>query len=143
MPAINNVGFESPLVEEDWTLTCLPDSIPDGKKIHFRVEGSVTGEDGEGWNTERFVSRSRRAIIEPSDWRIAWTLGYRKATLPEGFQVTWRSYPMFTRQYEPKPAGTRTLLVQSCTNQAHTLTFIPKGGGPGISKFVVHAPAAP
>ncbi len=143
MPAVNNIAFETPLVEENWTLTCLPDSTPDGKKIHFRVQGSVTGEDGEGWNTERFVSRSRRAIIEPSNWRVAWTLGYRKATLPEGFQVTWRSYPMFAREYKPKPAGTRTLLVQGSANQAHTLTLIPKGGALGISKFVVHAPASP
>ena len=141
MPAINNIAFETPLVEEDWTLTCLPDSTPDGKKIHFRVQGSVTGDDGEGWNTERFVSRSQRAIIEPSDWRVAWTLGYRKATLPEGFQVTWRSYPLFTREYEPKSAGTHTLLVQGCANQPHTLTLIPKGGALGIREFVVHAPA--
>ena len=141
MPAINNIAFEQPLVEEDWTLTCLPDSTPDGKKIHFRVEGSVTGADGDGWDTERFVSRSQRVIIEPSDWRIAWTLGYRKATLPDGFQVKWHSYPLFTRVYEPTAAETRTLLVQGCENQAHTLTLKPEGGTLGISRFVVHAPA--
>jgi len=140
MPAINNIAFDKPPVEENWTLTCLPDSTPDGKKIHFKLQGSVTGEDGEGWNTERFVSRSQRAIIEPSDWRIAWTLGYKKATLPAGFKVTWRSYPLFARTYEPKPAGTRTLLVQGCANQLHTLTLIPEGGGLGISAFIVHAP---
>jgi hypothetical protein len=50
---------------------------------------------------------------------------------------------MFARQYEPSPAGTRTLLVQGCTNQPHTLTLIPKSGAQGISKFVVHAPAKP
>ncbi|MFZ2643673.1 MAG: SGNH/GDSL hydrolase family protein [Verrucomicrobiia bacterium] len=140
MPAINNIAFEQPLVEEDWTLTCLPDSTPDGKKIHFKVQGSVTGEDGEGWNKERFVSRSRRVVIEPSDWQIGWTLGYKKATLPEGFKVTWRSYPLFARVYEPAPAGTRTLLVQGCTNRSHTLTLIPEGGSLGIGSFVVHAP---
>ena len=61
--------------------------------------------------------------------------------MPEGFQVKWRSYPMFAREYEPKPAGTRTLLVQGCSNQPHTLTLIPKGGALGISEFVVHTPA--
>lgn len=141
MPAINNIGFEKPPVEESWTLTCLPDSTPDGKKIHYKLEGSVTGADGEGWNTERFVSPSGRAIIEPSDWRIAWTLGYRKATLPEGFKVTWKAYPMFCRVYEPKTAGTRTLLMQGCSNGPHTLTLVPEGGTLGIGAFVVHAPA--
>jgi len=141
MPAVNNIAFEKALVEEEWTLTCLPDSTPDGKKIHYRLQGSVTGDDGEGWNTERFVSRSGRAIIEPADWRVAWTLGYRKATLPEGFKVTWKAYPLFTRVYEPKPADARTLLLQGCSNQAHTLTLIPEGGALGIGAFVVHAPA--
>lgn len=142
MPAINHIGFEQPPVEEDWTLTCLPDSAPDGTRIDFRVEGSATGEDGEGWNTETFVSRSGRVIIEPSDWRVAWTLGYRKATLPEGFKVTWKAYPMFTAEYTPQPAETRTLLVQGCTNEPHTLTLKARGGSLGISQFVVHSPAA-
>ena len=142
MPAVNNIGFEQAPAEEAWTLTCLPDSVPDGKKIHFKVAGSVTGEDGEGWSTERFVSRSGRAVIEPSDWRVAWTLGYKKATLPEGFQVTWKAVPMFCRTYEPKPAGARTLLVQGCSNGLHTLTLVPEGGALGIAAFVVHAPAA-
>ncbi len=142
MPAINNISCEQPPLEEDWTLTCLADSTPDGKKIHFRVEGSLTGPDGEGWNTERFVSRSGRVVIEPGDYQIAWTLGYRKATLPEGFQVTWRSYPLLTSVYHPQPAAARTLLLQGCTNQAHTLTLTGQARQLGISHFVVHAPAA-
>ena len=141
MPAINNIAFEKAPVEEEWTLTCLPDSTPDGKNIHYKLQGSVTGEDGEGWSTARFVSRSGRAIIEPSDWRVAWTLGYKKATLPEGFKVTWKSYPMFCRTYETKPADTRTLLMQGSLNGPHTLTLVPEGGALGISSFVVHAPA--
>ncbi|MHB8972460.1 MAG: SGNH/GDSL hydrolase family protein [Pirellulaceae bacterium] len=123
----------------------LSDTIhlnPQGCELHFQVQGSLTGADGAGWSTERFVSRSQRVVIEPPDWRIAWTLGYRKATLPAEFQVTWRSYPMFTCVYEPQPAGTRTLLVQGCANQTHTLTLIPAGGALGIGQFVVHAPAA-
>lgn len=141
MPAVNNIAFEKAPVEEAWTLTCLSDSAPDGKKIHYKVRGSVTGEDGEGWSTEHFVSRSGRAIIEPSDWRVAWTLGYRKATLPDGFKVTWKSYPMFCRCYEPAPADARTLLVQGCSNGTHTLTLVPQGGALGVGAFVVHTPA--
>jgi hypothetical protein len=141
MPAINNIGFEKTLLEEDWILTCLPDSTPDGKKIHYKIEGSKTGADGEGWSTDRFVSKSGRVIIEPRDWRVEWTLGYRKATLPEGFQVKWKSYPMFTASYEPKPVKTRTLLMQGCSNDKHTLTLIPSGGKLGIKEFIIHSPA--
>ncbi len=140
MPAINNIAFEKAPVEEAWTLRCLPDSTPDGKKIHFKVVGSVTGDDGEGWSTERFVSHSQRVIIEPTDWRVEWTLGYKKVTLPEGFTVTWKAYPMFSRTYEPKLGDARTLLVQGCASQPHTLTLVPKGAPLGVSAFVVHAP---
>jgi hypothetical protein len=141
MPAVNNIAFDKAPLEEEWTLTCLPDSTPDGKRIHYKVAGTVTGEDGEGLSTERFVSRSQRVIIEPSDWRVAWTLGYKKATLPEGFKVTWKSYPLFCRAYEPKPADARTVLVQGCASQAHTLTLVPEGGALGIGAFVIHAPS--
>ena len=140
MPAINNIAFDAAPVEEEWTLTCLPDSRPDGQKIHFKLHGTITGYDGEGWNTERFVSHSQRAIIEPADWRIPWTLGYKKATLPQDFKVTWQSYPLFTATYVPKPAAARTVLLQGCANAPHTLTLLPKGGVLGISAFVVHTP---
>jgi len=36
--------------------------------------------------------------------------------------------------------STRTLLVQNCSNQPHTLTLIPEGGSLGLSAFVVHTP---
>jgi hypothetical protein len=140
MPAINHIGFDTAPVEEAWTLTCLPDSTPDGKRIHFEVEGTITGNDGAGWNSERFISRSGRVSIEPADWRIAWTLGYRKATLPEGFQVTWRAYPLFTDTYLPQATGNRTLLVQGCSNEEHSLTLDSRSGVLGISHFVVYSP---
>jgi len=139
-PAIMNIGFEQPLLEEEWTLTCLSDSNRDGKNIHFKLQGSITGDDGEGWSTERFISNSKRATIDPSDWRMDWILEYRKIELPEGFEVTWRSYPLFTSIYTPQPAETRTMLMQGCANMEHTLTIIPEGGAPGISSFIVNKP---
>lgn len=140
MPAINNISFAAPLLKEDWTLTALPDSATNARPLHFTVSGSVTGFDGEGWSTNRFVSKSGRVIIEPSDWGCSWQYTYFKKTLPKDFKVTWRSYPLFTATYEPKPAAARTVLVQGCSNAPHTLTLLPENGAPGIRAFVVHAP---
>ena len=142
MPAINHLDFPAVPVAEDWMLTCLPDSTPDGKLIHFSLCGSETGVDGEGWSTAQFVSSSRRALIKPEDWNVAWTLGYKKATLPKDFTVTWRTYPLFTPSYQPQSAGKRTRLVQGCTNTEHTLTLVPEfaGGKLGIGAFIVQAP---
>jgi len=140
MPAINNISFETPLTLEDWVLSALPGSATNASPLHFSVSGSVTGFDGEGWSTNRFVSKSGRVIIEPADWGCTWQYTYFKKTLPENFKVTWRSYPLFAATYEPTPSETRTLLVQGCANAAHTLTLVPEGGKLGIGSFVVHAP---
>jgi hypothetical protein len=141
MPAIKQVSFEKAPLAEDWTLTCLNDSTPDAKTIHFRVTGSLTGEDGEGFSTERFVSQSGRVVIEPADWHLVWSLGYKKLTLPEGFQVTWRTYPLFTAKYQPQPAGTETVLAQNCAPTTHTLTLKGSADKLGITGFRVHTPA--
>lgn len=141
MPAINNIGFEKPLVEEDWTLTALPDSATNALPVHFKLEGSVTGPAGEGYSTNRFVSATGMAIIEPIDWRLPWALGYVKIPLPENFQVKWKSYPLFARTYKPQPAGTITTLVQGCDTAEHVLTLKVKGkGASGIAAFKIHTP---
>ena len=142
MPAIKQISFEKALVTEDWALTCLPDSTPDGKKIHFKLTGSVTGEDGEGYNDARFVSPSGRVVIGPEDWHLAWILGYVKTNLPDAYQIKWKSYPLFTAKYEAKPAKTETVLVQNCSNGPHTLTIKGSARDLGIVAFRIQAPAA-
>jgi hypothetical protein len=141
MPAIKQITFEKPLVQEDWTLTCLPDSTADGKKIHFKVSGSVSGEDGEGFSDIKFISKSGRVVIDPADWHLAWILGYAKISLPDGFEVKWKSYPLFRATYQAQPAGTETVLVQNCANGPHTLTLKGSAKDLGISAFRVYAPA--
>ncbi len=141
MPAIKQISFEKALLAEDWTLTCLSDSTPDAKKVHFKVTGSLTGDDGEGFSTERFVSRSGRVVIEPADWHLEWSLGYKKLTLPEGFQVKWKTYPLFTAKYQPQPVGAETVLVQNCAPTIHTLTLKGSASKLGITGFRVYAPA--
>ncbi|MEM7386354.1 MAG: SGNH/GDSL hydrolase family protein, partial [Verrucomicrobiota bacterium] len=109
MPAIKQVGFEKTPVEEAWTLTCLPGSAADGTRIRFRVDGSVTGLDGEGFSDRRFVSRSGRVVIEPQDWHLEWCLGYRKMKLPDLFKIRWKTYPLFSRGIARDHSGTESV----------------------------------
>jgi hypothetical protein len=141
MPAIKQITFEKAPVSEVWTLTCLSDSSPDGKKVHFKVVGSTTGEDGRGYSDQRFVSKSGRVVIDSADWHLAWCLMYKKLQLPHGFQVKWKTYPLFTASYEPQPAGSETVLVQNCTNAPHKLTLKGSAAQLGIVAFRVYAPA--
>ena len=141
MPAIKQVRFEQSPGVQKWTLSLLPDSAPDGKKLHFSVEGSVTGPDGEGWSDQRFVSASGKVVVEPSDWHVAWPLSYRKKTLPEAFQVKWSTYQTATSVYQAAPLHTQTVLVQGCANAEHVLRIGGESETLGIGSFIIHAPA--
>lgn len=132
-PAIKQVGFAAVPVEEEWTLTCLPDSAPDGKPVRFKVAGSLTGEDGEGSSAERFVSKSGRVVIEPSDWMIASALSVKKTIpLPTNLTVKWKTYPLFAKEVPPTEAGKAFLLIQGMPNSEHTLTLRPIEGLTGF-----------
>ena len=136
-------------VAEDWTLTYIEGTQPDGQKIHFRLDGSETGFDGEGWNTEAFASNSGRAVIAPEDFGI-WQYKYVKGKQPYvdkgldkakvGDKVEWKTVKLFADPYRPVPKGNQTVLVQNCKNGSHTLTIKPMGGVLGIGSFIVNAP---
>jgi hypothetical protein len=121
MPALKQVSFEKAPLEEDWTLTCVPDSDPNGKPVRFKVTGSVTGEDGEGRSDERFVSTSGRVVIEPRDWMIANALGVSQISLPAGYSVTWKTYPLFANQVPVHKMGEHFLLIQGMNDSMHSL----------------------
>lgn len=145
-PALKRIGHEAPLVEEDWLLEVL-ESTPDATRFRFRVSGSVTGEDGEGTNTERFVSRSGRVVIEPQrNWMVAWALGYRKREMPADFRVTWSVVCQGTDELrfpaaKHDGAETAVTLAQGLTSGTHTLKLIPrKPRKLPISGFRVYCP---
>ena len=145
-PALKRIGHEAPLVEEDRLLEVL-ESTSDGNRFRFRASGSVTGEDGEGTNTERFVSRSGRVVIEPqSNWMVAWALGYRKREMPADFRVTWSVVCQGTDELQFPPAGhdgteTAVTLAQGLSNGTHTLKLVPrKPTNLPISGFRVYRP---
>lgn len=142
MPSVYSVRFNVPLLEENWTLTALPDSAKDGKRIHYKVEGSLTGPDGEGVSTEDFTSPSGRVIIPKGSFNTMFD--YFKMDLPLDYKVTWKSHPLFTNPLTVTDAviqtGEPVVLVQNCSNDDHVLTIIPEGKiCPDV--FIVNTPA--
>jgi hypothetical protein len=129
-PAIKCVQFEQAPLAETWTLTCLEDSTPDGGRA-FKVEGSVTGEDGTGRVSQRFVSQSGRVVIEPGDWS--------SKGVASGFKTTWKTYPCHAGTLPALKAGESAVLLQGAVNGEHTLTVSP---GSGISGFRIYHPAS-
>jgi hypothetical protein len=144
-PAVYTIGSEAPMPQaEEWTLTVT--DVPAEGPVRFEVAGSKTGADGSGSSAERFVSDSKRIVIEPGDWGIDSAEKYTKTKCPVGFQIKWRVEPLCVDTYAP-PAQfdpTRenaTRVTQLIDNGPHTLTIIPNGDGPvPISAVRAYAP---
>ncbi|MGZ8898806.1 MAG: hypothetical protein ACXW3Z_01820 [Limisphaerales bacterium] len=88
-PVLLKVGSAAQLVVEEWTMR-IDEASPDGKVCVFRVSGSVTGADGAGVSTNRFVSNSGRVVIEPEDWNVAYAAKVFQRSLPAGYDVKWK-----------------------------------------------------
>jgi hypothetical protein len=132
-PCLLKVGAEAPRVAEDWTLT-FTELSPDLKQGRFRVEGSATGPDGTGSLAERFVSNSRRVVIEPADWNLEFCLRVFNRPIRAGQTVQWKALLMgadtFRSPGVPDPAvETTVILAQGLGNGPHRLEL---KGGPDV-----------
>jgi hypothetical protein len=153
MPALLTIEHVQPLVVEDWTVSVL-ESTPDGKKIRFRATGSVTGDDGEGTNAEKFTSKSGRIVIDgKNNWGvgnwldyIAKNKGYKKQEMPAGVKIGWRVEPHFLDtlafpQGRHDATENAVTLIQGIPNGPHTLRLAPWPGNTLKVKSVrVYAP---
>lgn len=88
-PLLLKVGSQAPLAAETWSLKI--DQVTTNGTCHFVLNGSSTGDDGEGMSTNKFVSKSGRVTIEPGDWNLKFCLDVFKRPLPEGHVATWHS----------------------------------------------------
>ena len=116
-PLLLRVSASSPLVAEDWSLK-LDRASPDGKLSHFTLRGSVTGEDGEGYSTNRFTSRSGRIVIDPDDWNLAYCIAVFKRPLPDNHTAAWRAVLRGADMVAPQPAPPG---VEACVTVAQGL----------------------
>lgn len=129
-PAVNRVTAGKPLLAEDWTLRVL-ETNADDSRWRFEVIGSQTGPDGEGMSTERFVSKSSRAIIDPGEWGVKRAFDLKHVLTPVSFEVHWKVRPMFMDVYcalrvaDPSREYARTL-ASGLQNGKHTLELISR-----------------
>lgn len=149
MPAIGHVWSDpkAKQVVQDWTYTFLEGTKP-MTPIRFRVDGSVTGFEGEGWSTNAFRSASGRIIIprgQPNAWQYEYFVRDNKCGdwryAKPGQTLRWATRPLYADPYEPQAEGTRTTLVQNCANGPHELELSVGSGDCGIAYFLVYEPA--
>ena len=140
-PAIYTIGSEAPLPQaEDWTLTVT--EVPAEGPFRFTLAGSKTGPDGAGSSGERFVSNSKRTVIEPGNYGIDSAEKYTKSKCPVGFEIKWKVEPMCIDTYAPPKnfdasRENATPVTQLVENGRHTLKIIPNGDGPVPVKAII------
>ena len=121
---VENSG--APIVER-WVLKLL-ETDESNKVMRYEVRGSVTGWDGEGRSTERFVSNSGRVVIEPQDWHLARAYELQKKLTTVSSEASWDVVFLGTDVVEPRRIDDSTreypvTIVQGLANGKHRLTL--------------------
>jgi hypothetical protein len=145
-PLLLKVGAQAPLVAERWTLR-LSEVSADGKVCRFALSGSVTGEDGAGVSTNRFVSRSGRVVIEPGDWNLAYCVSVYKRPLAENWTVAWDA-ALRGADSAVKPAtapGAESVVTLACGLAPGPHTLVLRGASlwTDAAAVRIYDPAAP
>jgi len=135
------VALGKDIIPQSWTITVIDDLG------NYRLEGSVTGADGEGNNVEPFTSQSGQITVPPELWRHA---RYKPRDEPafvanrQGDRFTFEVYRaavlVVNFQGEDNAVFTQPL-VQNLPNGRHTLEIVAQGDGPvSIDSFYVFQP---
>jgi hypothetical protein len=128
------VELRDGVVPQTWTITMTSDTGD------YRLEGSVTGPDGEGNLAEPFLSRSGQIAIDPKLWR------HGRAERKDGVVYGNGTGDTFTFDVERSAAGSVSFrsgeneasegresfsqpLAQNLVNGPHTLEVISNGDG--------------
>lgn len=123
------VELRAGAVPQTWTITMTSDTGD------YRLDGSVTGADGEGNVAQPFVSRSGQIAINPKLWRHARTerkdspVIYGNGT---GDTFTFEVYHCASGTVSFRSEQQELLcqpLVQNLTNGPHTVEIISTGDG--------------
>jgi hypothetical protein len=119
------VDFAGPPVAEDWTLT-ITSVESNGKHFKFKIEGSVTGKDGEGWSGKDFTSGSQRVFIGSESW----FRNEKAGAIQVGTKITWSVVSLARDVIEntsEKPSW--ITIAQGLPVGPHVLTLTYEGEG--------------
>jgi hypothetical protein len=124
-PAVARISLLHNHTPEDWVATVTGFSA-DQKSFAFSVHGSVTGDEGAGDSSHRYVSRSGQVAIDAQDWMFerAYNLKHIPAQAP--YEVDWSVKYECGNQPEFIDHGDGTVeyryvLATGLTNGNHTL----------------------
>jgi hypothetical protein len=143
-PVLLSVGSQQPRIPESWELT-ITEADPEFKSVRFSLRGTVTGADGSGISTERFVSTSGRVVIEPADWNLAYCVAVFQRKLPLPHIARWNYQPRGVEvvdQLSNRGTGTEgtAILAHGLADTKHVLEV--RGPSTGVTGVRVYHPSA-
>ena len=150
-PCLLRVTSRAPLQVEEWTIT-VTNATDDLKRFEFSLAGSRTGSDGTGRfqtnSPAKFVSNSKRIIIDPGDWNFDYALRTFKRPLPPGFQIKWKVVPHFANEVVAVPVRnpaieTVVTVAQGLRPGRHTLEITGGERAPIAALRVYRPPLTP
>jgi hypothetical protein len=132
-PPVHGIAHRAPLIPETFTLTVRRRAA----HYTFQVQGSRTGDDGDGRTDTLFVSRSGRLVIEPADWDIPYAFELAGLPVPETFSVTLRVEPHAVDAFAATNEERAVTLASGLSEGPHVLEL--EGNAP-LRKLIVYRP---
>ena len=123
-PIVAPIKSEAPLQLEEWTLVAHKDAS-NPKLFTFTVSGSKTGDDGEGRSDAKFVSKSKRIVIEPEAWNVEFALMLAGVKpVPDVVNNKFSVVPHFMDEVTPAEPSVKdtenvVTIAQGLTNEPH------------------------
>jgi hypothetical protein len=126
-------------IEEEWKMIITwSDSLK--QAVGFRLQGSVTGDDGTGRSDSLFTSRSGRITIQPTSWfRAKEFAGF--PWLKPGDVLKWQVKSMCADEVNANRSGSTTIL-QGLENGPHYMKLAGKGLG-NLAGIRIYRPPLP
>jgi len=145
-PPLYDIAAEAALLAEDWTLQ-VDRALGEEARYTFELFGSRSGRDGRGDSRRRFVSRSRRVVIEPDDWNIEYAFelaGF--ARVPPHFTINFQAEPHFADSVRAAEAGAGkehiVTLAQGLPEGVHRLELSASEGEVPVAALRIYRPLA-
>jgi hypothetical protein len=130
-PALKRVSLGNNPTLEKWKLIII-NIDRKNEYLEFKLYGERTGYDGQGNNSDRFISNSGRIIIEPSDFFIFDSEKITSKKTPLGFEISWEVKPNFLDRIHFNKKEKSYIIAQGLENGIHTLTLIQDGTQDGF-----------
>jgi hypothetical protein len=87
-PALRRITLLHDHTAEDWTAT-ITNITPDQKLVDFTVRASITGDEGAGNSSRKYVSKSGQLSIDGDDWMFEWGYSFKHIPLQIPSEVHW------------------------------------------------------